>query len=159
LRTAKTWWSSALESREDGSRACALARSISSALITTSLPVRNEILKNGFETERLRDAVNERDDVVVKCFFELCVFVEIIQNGLRVRVVFEFDDDADVLVLRRGLSRMPSSFSRARGRRLWSGGRLSPRGKDRGHDDGIIAFLVFYYLRVAAHDDRTAASV
>ena len=58
--------------------------------------VRDEVFEQCLERERLRHPIDERDHVVVECLLYLRMLIQIIQDRLRVGVVLELNDDADV---------------------------------------------------------------
>ena len=58
--------------------------------------VLHEVLQHAREGEHLRHAADKREHVVVEGAFKFGVFIQIIQNGLRMRRAFELHDDANI---------------------------------------------------------------
>ena len=129
----------------------------------------DEVLKHRLKRKRLRHAINERDDVVVKRFFELRVLVKIIQNRLRVGIILKLDDHANVF--RRLITNVANAFDlflmHEISHLLEEIGFIHAE-RDRGDDDLVIAparmtdtrsggLFPFHDLRLAAHHHAAAA--
>ena len=118
----------------------------------------NKVLEERFQGERLRHAVNERNDVVVERFFDLRVFVEIVQHRLRVRIVLQFDDNANVFgALVANVSNSLELLLMHKIRDLLQKVGFIDAKRYRSDDYLIVALLALDDLRIATHDHRPAA--
>ena len=115
---------------------------------------RDEVFEERLERKRLRHAVDERDDVVVEGLFELRVLVEIVEDGLRVRVVLELDDDADVLgaLVAQVADAFELLFVHQVGDFCEKVDFVDAE-RDGSDDDLVVALFALDNFGVAAHDD------
>ncbi len=122
------------------------------------LSMADEIRKNAFQRQRLGNAFDQHHHVVVESLFELRMLVEIVQDRLRLRVVFELDDDADVLggfVANVAHALQFFIAHQIRNRDDEIGFVYAIR--NRRDDDDVIALFVFGYFRNASHHHGAAA--
>ena len=128
------------------------------ALLDDRPAMRDEMLEHPLEGQRLRHAVDESKHVVVEGRLKLCVFVEIVQDGLRVRRALELDDDADIV---RGLVPQVADALELlfvhQIRDARDEVRFVHAERDGGDDDARVFFTIIDYLGLAPHDDRPLA--
>ena len=117
----------------------------------------NKILQERLERKCLRHAVDERDDIVMERFFKLGMFVEVIEDRLRVRRILQFNDDANVFG--GFVADIAYAFELFLVHEIGNLGkkvRLVHSERDGRDDYLVVSLFPFNYFRVSTDDDRAA---
>src|SRR3989344_2203613 len=116
--------------------------------------MKNKLFQNILEGHGLRHPINQSHHIVMKGLLKLSVFVDIIQNGLRMRSAFQINNYANIFsrFIAKPFDSIKFFITNQFGNLGYQIGFIYPI-RNGGNDNLKLSGFIFHYLRLSASDN------